>query len=86
MKWFIYIIMLGMYADGTKDTYLITNPTLPTLEECQAYVYNKSDQIKRDMMIEFKGKSIERVFCIEEQQLKKYFEAMQGENKEGKSI
>ena len=38
------------------------------------------------MMIEFKGKSIERVFCIEEEQLKKYFEAMQGENKEGKSI
>ena len=30
MKWFIYIIMIGMYADGTKDTYLITNPTLPT--------------------------------------------------------
>ena len=77
MKWFIYVIMVGMYADGTQDTYLYTEPTLPTLEACQEYVYVNSNALRMDMMIEFEGKPIERVFCIEEQKLKEYFETMQ---------
>jgi hypothetical protein len=86
MKWFIYVIMIGMYSDGTKDTYLFTEPTLPTLQACQEYVYRYSDSIRKDMMIEFNGKQIERVFCIEEKKLREFFEAMQGENEEGKPI
>jgi hypothetical protein len=27
MKWFVYVIMMGMYSDGTQDTYLVTTPT-----------------------------------------------------------
>ena len=77
MKWFIYIIMVGMYADGTQDTYLYTEPTLPSLEACQEYVYVNSNALRMDMMIEFEGKPIERVFCIEEQKLKEYFETME---------
>jgi hypothetical protein len=30
-----------------------------------------------DMMIQFNGKAIDRVFCIEEEKLKKFFETMQ---------
>ena len=78
MKWFVYVIMIGMYPDCTQDTYLYTEPTLPTLEACQAYVYNNSSVIRMDMMQEFEGKSIERVFCIEEQKLKQFFELTQG--------
>lgn len=85
MKWFIYVIMIGMYSDGTKDTYLFTEPTLPTLQACQEYVYRYSDSIRKDMMIEFNGKQIERVFCIEEKKLREFFETMQGEE-EGKPI
>ena len=77
MKWFIYIILAGMYPDGTQDTYLYTEPTLPTLEACQEYVYVNSNALRMDMMIEFEGKPIERVFCIEEQKLKEYFETLQ---------
>lgn len=76
MKWFIYVIMVGMYADGTQDTYLYTEPTLPSLEACQEYVYVNSDSLRMDMMIEFEGKQIQQVFCIEEEKLKKFFEAM----------
>jgi len=74
VTWFIYVIMIGMYADGTQDTYLYTQPTLPTLEACQEYVYNNSRAIRMDMMEEFNGKQIERVFCIEEQKLKQFLE------------
>jgi len=74
MKWFIYVIMVGMYADGTQDTYLYTEPTLPTLQACQEYVYVNSDTLRMDMMIQFNGKAIDRVFCIEEEKLKKFLD------------
>jgi hypothetical protein len=67
-----------MYSDGTQDTYLYTEPTLPTLEECQAYVYNNSSVIRMDMMTEFDGKQVERVFCIEEEKFKQFLEQSQG--------
>lgn len=76
MKWYILIIMMGMYSDGTQDTYVYTQPTLPSLEACQQYVYQQSNVLRQDMMIEFDGKSIERVFCIEEEKLKKFFETI----------
>ena len=78
MKWFVYVIMMGMYPDGTQDTYLYTEPTHPTLEACQQYVYNNSSVIRMDMMQEFEGKSIERVFCIEQEKFKQFLELTQG--------
>lgn len=79
MTWFIYIIMIGMYSDGTQDTYLYTEPTFGTLEECQQYVYNNSNVIRQDMMMEFNGKQIEKVFCIEQEKFKKFLESQQGQ-------
>lgn len=79
MKWFVYVIMMGMYPDGTQDTYLYTEPTHSTLDECQSWVYYNSSVIRSDMMIEFNGKPIERVFCIEEQKFKQYLELQQGD-------
>lgn len=80
MKWFIYVVMMGMYSDGTRDTYLYTQPTLSSLEECQSYVYQQSNVIRQDMMIKFDGKQIEKVFCIEEEQLKKYLKSTQSDS------
>ena len=80
MKWYIYIIMVGMYSDGTKDTYVYTEPTLPTLEACQEYVYKNSHHLRMNMLKEFDGKQIQQVFCIEEEKLKKYFTAIQEGN------
>lgn len=85
MKWFIYVIMVGMYSDGTQDTYLFTNPVLPSLETCQEYVFKNSNAIRMQMMTEFDGKTIERVFCIEEEKLKKYLETVIQQD-EGTSI
>lgn len=76
MNWFVYVIMAGLYSDGTQDTYLFTNPVLPSLEACQEYVYVNSNAIRMELMTEFDGKSIERVFCIEEEKLKKYLETV----------
>ena len=80
MKWFILVVMMGTYSDGSKDTYLFYKPELPSLKVCQEYVYQESDDIKRRMMIEFDGKSIDKVFCISEKKLKQFFNTSQKES------
>lgn len=77
MTWYIFVIMMGFNIDGSKDTYLYTKPTLPSLEECQRYVYDNSNRIRLDMIVEYQGKQIEQVFCIEEDKLKKFFGQME---------
>lgn len=74
MKWFVYVIMMGMYSDGTQDTYLYTTPTHPSLEQCTRHVAENSRLLRMDMMNQFDGKQIERVFCIEERKLREFLE------------
>jgi|SaaInl0LU_22_DNA_1037365.scaffolds.fasta_scaffold36847_2 hypothetical protein len=74
MKWFVYVIMMGMYSDGTQDTYLVTTPTHSSLEQCTQYVATNSRTLRMDMMNQFDGKQIERVFCIEERKLRELLE------------
>lgn len=78
MNWFVLVVMMGMGADGMQDTYVYTDP-LPSLEACQQHVAERAQQLRWEMFIEFEGKSIERVFCINEDKLKLFFDIMSGE-------
>jgi len=71
MKWFILVFMLGMNADGTKDTFLYFQPEFDTVEQCQQYVYQNSAELRKQMIVEFNGRSIEQVFCIREDKINK---------------
>jgi len=81
MTWFVYVVMVGMFADGTNDTFLYTKPTHETLEQCQAHVRANGIKIRQDMYNQFNGKMIDNVYCIDEEKLKKFFEAMDEEEK-----
>jgi len=71
MKWFILVLMLGTFSDGSKDTFLFFEPEFDTVEQCQEYVYRQAPEIKRQMMIEYQGKPIDMVYCVREDKLKK---------------
>jgi hypothetical protein len=71
MKWFILVLMMGTFSDGSKDTFLYFEPEFDTVEQCQEYVYRQAPEIKRHMMIEYQGKSIDIVYCVREDRLKK---------------
>ena len=74
MKWFILVLMMGTFSDGSKDTFLYFEPEFDTVEQCQEYVYRQAPEIKRHMMIEYQGKPIDTVFCVREDKLKKLIE------------
>jgi len=71
MKWFILVLMMGTFSDGSKDTFLYFEPEFDTVEQCQEYVYRQASEIKRHMMIEYQGKSIDMVYCVREDKIKK---------------
>lgn len=76
MTWFVFVVMVGMFADGTHDTFLYVKPTHESLEQCQAHVSVNGMKIRKDMYNKFNGKMIDKVYCIEEEKLKKFFETM----------
>ena len=69
MKWFILVLMMGTFSDGSKDTFLFFEPEFDTVEQCQEYVYRQASEIKRQMMIEYQGKPIDMVYCVREDKL-----------------
>ena len=69
MKWFILVLMMGTFSDGSKDTFLFLEPEFDTVEQCQEYVYRQAPEIKRQMMIEYQGKPIDMVYCVREDKL-----------------
>ena len=70
MKWFILVLMIGTQPDGSKDTFLYLEPEFNTVEQCQQYVYHQAPEIRKHMMIEYNGKSIDTVYCVRENKLK----------------
>ena len=70
MKWFILVLMMGTQSDGSRDTFLYLEPEFNSVEQCQSYVYHQAPEIRKHMMIEYEGKSIETVYCVRENKLK----------------
>lgn len=69
MKWFILVVMMGTFSDGSKDTFLYFQPEFETVEQCRQHVMANAGQIKNQMMIEFMGKPIETVFCVRQDRI-----------------
>ena len=39
MKWFLVLVSMQLYADGTAEHFVLTDPTFGSLGECQASAY-----------------------------------------------
>ena len=72
MKWFIIVLMMGAYADGTKDMFWYDKPEFNTVEECQLYVTFNADSIKMNMAGQDGTKQIEMGYCGGEDHLEEF--------------
>ena len=41
MKWLIVVFFVGVYSDGTQDTYVFQKPSFESLEECMSAATDK---------------------------------------------
>jgi len=72
MKWFIIVLMMGAYPDGTKDMFWYDKPQFNTVEECQLYVTFNADSIKMNMAGQYGPQPIEMVYCVREDRLSQF--------------
>lgn len=72
MKWFIIVLMMGAYADGTQDMFWFNKPTFDTVQECQIYVTLNAGKIKMHMAGQYGPKPIETVYCVRQDHLSEF--------------
>jgi len=73
MKWFVMVFFLSWNEDGTRDTFVFTNPVYNTEIECRNTLLNKQEIMKyvHGLMMTYNGElpgRIEMVNCIDENQ------------------
>jgi hypothetical protein len=69
MKWFVIVLMVGTYSDGSKDVFWYNKNNFPTVEDCHTFVYDNASLIGKHMTQQFGPKPIERVYCVREDKL-----------------
>ena len=87
MKWYVMVFFLSWNEDGTRDTFVFTNPVYNTEAECRVTLTNRTHIMNyvHGLMTVYNGMlpgAVEMVNCIDQNQ----FDKLQGlENKkEGK--
>ena len=71
MKWFVMVFFLSYNADGTRDTFVFTNPEDDTELECRATLLDRKEIMNyvHGLMTAYNGMlpgAVEMVNCIDE--------------------
>ena len=71
MKWFVMVFFLSYNEDGTRDTFVFTNPVYNTELECRATLLDRKEIMSyvHGLMTAYNGMlpgAVEMVNCIDE--------------------
>jgi len=72
MKWFLVLISMQLYSDGSAEHFVLTDPTFQSLEHCQ-----ESSYVNRKRVDDLANKNLggpANVYCFSEESLREYLE------------
>ena len=72
MKWFLVLISMQLYSDGSAEHFVLTDPTFQSLEQCQAEAWVNRERVQSLSQKHLGGPS--KIYCFEEEGLIKYFQ------------
>ena len=72
MKWFLVLISLNLYADGSAEHFVLTDPTFDSLQHCQASVSFNRQRVSELAQNKLGGPA--KIYCFSEESLKAYFQ------------
>ena len=72
MKWFLVLISMQLYADGTAEHFVLTDPTFDSLQHCQASVSFNRQRVSELAQNKLGGPA--KIYCFSEESLKAYFQ------------
>ena len=72
MNWLIVVFFVGVYDDGTQDSYVFERPSFETKAECMnaATDKNQIDVFVRKLLMDVGHRNIHKVVCTTEDQLR----------------
>ena len=71
MKWYVLVFFLSWQLDGTRDTFVFTNPVYDSEAECRATLLNRYhiEKYVDGLMKSYNGMlpgAVEKVNCIDQ--------------------
>ena len=72
MKWFLVLISMQLYSDGSAEHFVLTDPTFQSLEQCQQEAWVNRDRVESLSQEHLGGPA--KIYCFEEEGLIKYFQ------------
>ena len=72
MKRLIVVFFVGVYSDGTQDTYVFQKPSFESLEACMNAATDKQQigKFVQQILIDVGYKDIHKVVCTTENKIK----------------
>ena len=72
MKWFLVLVSMQLYADGSAEHFVLTDPTFGSLGECQASAHFNKKRVAELAQNKLGGPA--KIYCFSEESLKAYFQ------------
>ena len=70
MKWFLVLISIQLYADGSAEHFILTDPTFDSLQQCQESSWVNRGRVEELAQRKLGGPA--KIYCFEEESLKAY--------------
>ena len=70
MKWFLVLISMQLYADGSAEHFILTDPTFDSLQQCQETSWVNRGKVEELAQRKLGGPA--KIYCFEEESLKAY--------------
>jgi len=72
MKWFLVLISMNLYADGSAEHFVLTDPTFQSLEQCQSEAWINRQRVEALGQQHLGGPA--KIYCFSEESLIAYFQ------------
>lgn len=72
MNWFLVLVAINLYPDGSAEHYILTSPTFNNLEQCQQEAMVNQKKVEQ-LALDYLGGPA-KVYCFDQENLKKYIE------------
>ena len=83
MKWLIVVVFSGILPNGNVDTYIFTDPSFNTVEECIAAANDPNEIPKyvRRLFFEYgsRARNIQKIVCAQQDDIIEVIEKSRGE-------
>tara|TARA_R100000081_G_C4801487_1_gene164493 strand:+ start:898 stop:1152 length:255 start_codon:yes stop_codon:yes gene_type:complete len=80
MNWLIVVFFVGVYSDGTQDSYIFEKPAFETKDACINAATDKEqiNEFVRQLVIDVGHRDIQKVVCATEEKIRTAIELTHG--------